>query len=145
MNLPVRNASISIAICVALLVLSAIIFVSSFKAASNKPHPDSLQIPSAFQEPPVAPTPTPPPSSLVLTQSTSQAVIIGDSIAPCTIPGQFGGRVHSDNSYWRKFDLEKLTGGAQFNVSSVSFGVEPRPVRHGSYHSLASDYPCADK
>src|SRR5678816_916318 len=31
---------------------------------------------------------------------------------------------HTDNSYWRAFDMTAYAGGGQYCISSVSFGVE---------------------
>src|ERR1051326_3776019 len=103
-----HNASLQLAICAALLGLSAILFASSFRGAANKPPPEPLPIRTAFHEPPATPTPA-PPNPLLLTQSTSQTVVIGDAIAPCANHDPLGGRAHTDNSYWRAFDMEKLT------------------------------------
>ena len=35
-------------------------------------------------------------------------------------PGFF----HTDNSYWRAFNMATFTGGQAYNVTSVSFGIE---------------------
>ena len=35
---------------------------------------------------------------------------------------------HADNSYWSAFNMAAFTGGAQYNVTSVSFGVESANV-----------------
>ena len=64
-------------------------------------------------------TPSCPP---VLTQSSSQAVTAANS-ASCN-----NGVGHADNSYWRAFNMGTLVGGAQYNVASVSFGVESANV-----------------
>jgi len=79
--------------------------------------------------PPPAPTRTPgvpepvPPGNCysVLTQSTSQ-VIAPDNVASCNFgsPNFF----HSDNSYWRAFNMGGFTDGSAYLVNSVSFGIE---------------------
>ena len=68
------------------------------------------------------PTPTAscPPT---ITQSSSQAIIAGNSVS-CND----GGTSHADNSYWRAFSMTSFTGSAQYNVTSVSFGVETANV-----------------
>src|SRR5205823_4434298 len=57
------------------------------------------------------PTPTCPP---IITQSSSQAIVTGNSVS-CN-----NGTGHTDNSYWRAFNM----GGAGSNITAVSFGVE---------------------
>src|SRR5437773_7699823 len=49
-----------------------------------------------------------------ITESSSQAIVTGNSVS-CN-----NGTGHTDNSYWRAFNM----GGAGFSVTSVSFGVE---------------------
>src|SRR5213075_1372618 len=53
-----------------------------------------------------------------ITESSSQAIVTGNSVS-CN-----NGTGHTDNSYWRAFNMATFTGGQQYNVSSVSFGVE---------------------
>ena len=65
-----------------------------------------------------SPTPTPTPCLPVITQSTSQAITAGNS-ASCN-----DGNTHTDNSYWRAFDMAAYAGGGQYCINSVSFGVE---------------------
>ena len=54
----------------------------------------------------------------MITQSTSQAIVAGNS-ASCN-----SGGLHADNSYWRAFNMATFTGSQQYNVTSVSFGIE---------------------
>jgi Kelch motif/Galactose oxidase, central domain len=70
---------------------------------------------------PGTPTPTPTPGGScppVITQSTSQDIVSGNSVA-CN--DGFG---HTDNSYWRAFNMNDFTGGQAYNVTSVDFGIE---------------------
>jgi subtilisin-like proprotein convertase family protein len=68
---------------------------------------------------PATPTPTPGASCTpMITHSTSQAITTGNSVA-CAQGG-----FHRDNSYWRAFNMATFAGGQQYNVTSVSFGIE---------------------
>src|SRR5204862_7300136 len=53
-----------------------------------------------------------------ITQSVSQEIVSGNSVA-CN-----NGTATAQNSYWRAFDMTTFTGGAQYDVTSVSFGIE---------------------
>jgi len=64
------------------------------------------------------PTPTPTPCLPVITQSTSHAITLGNS-ASCN-----DGMTHTDNSYWRAFDMNAYAGGNHYCIYSISFGVE---------------------
>ena len=64
------------------------------------------------------PTPTPTPCLPVITQSASQTITALNS-GSCN-----NGGIHTDNSYWRAFNMATFTGSRQYNVTSVSFGVE---------------------
>jgi hypothetical protein len=72
--------------------------------------------PTVTASPSVSPTPTPggtcPP---VITESTSQAIVDGNSVA-CG-PGL-------ETHYWRAFDMNTFTGGQQYDITSVEFGIE---------------------
>src|ERR1044071_7175422 len=57
-----------------------------------------------------------------ITESSSQAITTGNSVS-CN-----NGAGHTDNSYWRAFNMATFTGGQQYNVTSVSFGVESANV-----------------
>ena len=54
----------------------------------------------------------------VITHSTSQAITPLNSVS-CN-----NGLGHTDNSYWRAFNMATFAGGHRYNVTSVSFGVE---------------------
>jgi hypothetical protein len=59
--------------------------------------------------------------SSTITQSTSQAIILGNSIACSTGDPNY---YHREGSFWRAFNMGTFTGSQQFNISSVSFGIE---------------------
>jgi hypothetical protein len=70
------------------------------------------------QVPSPTPTPTPTPCLPTITQSSSQAITTGNSVS-CN-----DGVTHTDNSYWRAFDMAAYAAGGQYCINSVSFGVE---------------------
>ena len=85
----------------------------------------SLIFGGACGTPPPPHTPTPTPSTTpggtcppVITQSSSQAITPLNSVSCNNASG------HTDNSYWRAFNMGTFTGGAQYDVTAVSFGVE---------------------
>ena len=85
----------------------------------------SLIFGGACGTPPPPTTPTPTPSTTpggtcppIITQSSSQAITPLNSVSCNNASG------HTDNSYWRAFNMGTFTGGAQYDVTSVSFGVE---------------------
>ncbi len=89
------------------------------QTASSDPTPTFS--PTATNTPTATPTSTPPPSCpATITQSTSQAVVVG-SVA-CTNAGVGS----TQTSYWRAFTLSDfgVPAASTYNVSSVSFGVE---------------------
>ncbi len=82
------------------------------------PGPTSTATPTPTSAPP---TPTPngscPPT---ITQSSTQTITPG-SVA-CT---QSGTGFHTDNSYWRAFNMATFVGATNnYNITSVSFGIE---------------------
>lgn len=64
------------------------------------------------------PTPTCPPR---ITQSGSQTIISGNSISCNSLDPDY---LHHDTRYWRAFNMATFTGSQQYNVTSVSFGIE---------------------
>jgi len=66
----------------------------------------------------MAPCPPEGVCTSTITQSVSQEIISGNSVA-CN-----NGTATAQNSYWRAFDMTTFTGGAQYDVTSVSFGIE---------------------
>jgi hypothetical protein len=53
-----------------------------------------------------------------ITQSVSQEIVSGNSVS-CN-----NGTATTQNSYWRAFDINTSTGGAEYDVTSISFGIE---------------------
>jgi subtilisin-like proprotein convertase family protein len=71
--------------------------------------------------PPPSSTPSPtvsPSCPPVITHSSSQAITALNSVSCNNASG------HADNSYWRAFNMATFTGSQQYDVTSVSFGVE---------------------
>ncbi len=56
-----------------------------------------------------------------ITQSSSQAITAKNSVACYSGPPEF---LHFDTSYWRAFNMASFTGSQQYNITSVSFGIE---------------------
>lgn len=69
-----------------------------------------------------APTPTPSPSPCgnSLTHSVSDAVVPNNSTA-CLSSNT---NIHTDNSYWRAFNMQTFSNGQAFTTASVSFGIQ---------------------
>ncbi len=70
-------------------------------------------------------TPTPTPTASpggscppTITESTSQTIVSGNSVA-CN-----NGIGTTENHYWRAFNMSTFTGGQEYDVVSVSFGIE---------------------
>jgi hypothetical protein len=82
--------------------------------------PGGSPTPTPTITPPGTPSPTPTPGSCppTITQSTSQAIVDGNSVA-CN--NGFG---TTENHYWRAFNMSDFTGGLEYDVTSVSFGIE---------------------
>jgi subtilisin-like proprotein convertase family protein len=91
-----------------------------------------------------SPTPSCPPS---ITQSSTQTITPLNSIS-CN-----NGTGHTDNSYWRAFNMNSFVGSNAYNVTSVSFGIEqatgaggtqPVTVRlHTSNQPFPTGYPAS--
>ena len=79
-------------------------------------------LPGARSTVAATPTPTPPACPSVITQSTSEAIAAGNS-GSCN-PGQAAGLLHTDNSYWRAFNVASFTSAQPYHVTSVSFGIQ---------------------
>lgn len=79
-------------------------------------------IPTPTPSPTPTPTPTPSPTvcNTVLTHSVSQSPIPGS--VSCN-DGSPTFR-HTDNSYWRSFNMAFFSGGQEYKVTSVTFGIE---------------------
>jgi hypothetical protein len=80
-----------------------------------------------------SPTPTPggscPPT---ITESTSQDITTGNSVA-CSSDN---GVTTTENHYWRAFDMATFTGGLEYDVTSVSFGIEQATSGTGTGQQL---------
>ena len=82
--------------------------------------------PSPTPSPTVTPgTPTPTPTASaspscppVITESSTQTITPLNSVS-CN-----NGTGHTDNSYWRAFNMTSFVGSNSYNVTSVSFGIE---------------------
>lgn len=79
---------------------------------------------AATPTPPASPsptlTPTPTPCLTSLTQSFSQSPTPGSASCNSGSPNFF----HTDNSYWRAFNMAQYTNSGQYNVTSVTFAIE---------------------
>ena len=81
-----------------------------------------------------------------ITESTSQEVVTGNSVA-CN--NGFG---TTENHYWRAFDMNTFTGGQEYDVTSVSFGIESatsgtgtgQPLTVNLYANHGSPFPGGD-
>src|SRR5437764_3949714 len=81
-----------------------------------------------------------------ITQSTSQAIVDGNSVA-CN-----DGVGTTENHYWRAFDMTTFTGGQEYDVTSVSFGIElaqsgdgtGQPLTVNLYANNGSPFPGGD-
>jgi Subtilase family/PA domain/Fibronectin type-III domain len=80
-----------------------------------------------------SPTPTPggscPPT---ITESTSQEITAANSVA-CSSDN---GITTTENHYWRAFDMNTFTGGLEYDVTSVSFGIEQATSGTGTGQQL---------
>jgi len=82
-----------------------------------------------------------------ITQSVSQEIVSGNSVA-CN-----NGTATAQNSYWRAFDMTTFTGGAQYDVTSVSFGIENassgggtgQPVTVNLYTNSGTPFPAGTR
>ena len=58
------------------------------------------------------------PSNFTLAQTSSNTITAGNSVA-CNAGG-----IHTDNSYWRVYNLASYPLGSPFTINSVQFGIE---------------------
>ena len=95
------------------------------------------------------PTVTPTPSGScppVITESTSQEIVSGNSVA-CN-----NGVGTTENHYFRAFNMNTFTGGAEYDVTSVDFGIElaqsgggtGQPLTVNLYANHGSAFPGGD-
>jgi hypothetical protein len=81
-----------------------------------------------------------------ITQSASQAIVSGNSVA-CSEPA-----VRTlENHYWRAFDMNAFTGGQAYNITSVEFGIEQastfkggQPLTVNLYTNNGAPFPGGD-
>ena len=97
------------------------------------------------------PTPTPTPGGScppTITESTSQAITGGNSAA-CN-DNTTGFTV--ENHYWRAFDMSTFTGGLEYDITAVSFGIEQatsgsgtgQPLTVNLYTNSGAPFPGGD-
>jgi len=91
--------------------------------------------------------PPPPICPPTITQSTSQAIVLFNSLA-CSEPA-----VRTlENHYWRAFDMNTFTGGRAYNITSVEFGIEQastfsgmgQPLTVNLYTNHGAPFPDGD-
>lgn len=83
-----------------------------------------------------------------ITQSTSQAIVAANSVACSSDMGV----TTTENHYWRAFDMNTFTGGQEYDVTSVSFGIEQatsgtgtgQPLTVNLYANHGSPFPGGD-
>ena len=56
-----------------------------------------------------------------ITHSSSQTITAENSVSCYSGPPDY---LHFDTSYWRAFNMASFTGSQQYNITSVSFGIE---------------------
>jgi len=94
------------------------------------------------------PTPTPTPGGScppTITESTSQDITSGNSVA-CN-DNTTGFTV--ENHYWRAFDMGTFTGGLEYDITAISFGIEQatsgsgtgQPVTVNLYTNSGAPFP----
>jgi subtilisin family serine protease len=100
-----------------------------------------------------SPTPSPSPTPggscpPVITQSTSQVILSPNSVA-CN-DNATGFVV--ENHYWRAFDMNTFTGGLQYNITAIEFGIEVatsgsgtgQPITVNLYANHGTPFPAGD-
>jgi subtilisin family serine protease len=137
---------------------SAVAFGEVVLHAGANGRPNGLAIPDAritvaIKGSPggATPTPTPTPGGScppTITQSTSQAITAGNSVA-CT-DNATGFTV--ENHYWRAFNMNTFTGGQEYDITSIEFGIEQatsgsgtgQPLTVNLYANHGSPFPAGD-
>jgi hypothetical protein len=71
--------------------------------------------------------------SSTITHSSSQAIVLGNSISCNTGPPA---GLHFDTSYWRAFNMATFAGSQEYRITSVSFGIENARSGSGSGQPL---------
>jgi hypothetical protein len=83
-----------------------------------------------------------------ITESTSQTITQGNSVA-CSADN---GVTTTENHYWRAFDMNTFTGGQEYDITSVDFGIEQatsgtgtgQPLTVNLYANHGSPFPGGD-
>ena len=83
-----------------------------------------------------------------ITESTDQTITQGNSIA-CSADN---GVTTTENHYWRAFDMNTFTGGQEYDITSVEFGIEQatsgtgtgQPLTVNLYANHGSPFPGGD-
>jgi hypothetical protein len=83
-----------------------------------------------------------------ITESTSQTITQGNSVA-CSADN---GVTTTENHYWRAFDMNTFTGGQEYDITSVDFGIEQatsgtgtgQPLTVNLYANNGSPFPGGD-
>jgi len=108
--------------------------------------------PDVFKRSPIAPFLLTGPLGVIcpatITQSTSQTIEVGNSVA-CSADN---GVTTTENHYWRAFDMNTFTGGQEYNITSVEFGIEEatsgtgngQPLTVNLYANHGSAFPGGD-
>src|SRR5436190_4749659 len=110
-------------------------------AAARMPNARAAASPSGRRRGPEGVCPS------TITQSLSQEIASDNSVA-CN-----NGTATAQNSYWRAFDMTTFTGGAQYDVTSVSFGIENassgggtgQPVTVNLYTNSGGSFPAGTR
>ena len=68
-----------------------------------------------------------------ITQSSSQTITLGNSVGCSSGPPDY---IHRAESFWRAFNMAQFTNSQQYNVTSVSFGIEGVQSGNGQGQSL---------
>jgi hypothetical protein len=140
-----------------LLALCAIPFARAQRnfnrnAADRPPKFTNAQgtAPAVSRKSPIAPFGLQWPVGIIcpsaITESTSQEIVEGNSVS-CN--DGFG---HTENHYWRAFDMNTFTGGQQYDISSVGFGIESavsgngtgQPLTVNLYANHGAPFPSGD-
>jgi hypothetical protein len=83
-----------------------------------------------------------------ITESTSQTITQGNSVG-CSADN---GVTTTENHYWRAFDMNTFTGGQEYDITSVDFGIEQatsgtgtgQPLTVNLYANHGSAFPGGD-
>lgn len=110
------------------------------------------RIPFASKRSPIAPFLLTGPLGTMcpstITESTSQTITQGNSVA-CSSDN---GVTTTENHYWRAFNMNTFTGGQEYDITSVDFGIEQatsgsgtgQPLTVNLYANHGSAFPGGD-